>query len=183
MNDKLRGCAAQSWLPAEATEPSGSRDLLREIGACAAAAATAVGEEIKRAASLGGGSPQAALYRDVPLEALVACGVTLNKLPAACEELGPRPCRPRHRSCFSFIVRTPQQGLNVVIAAVDDELLVKAAEDLREQFPECEFRAVGVNLSAAVPTTYLSALDSALSDIEPSVIFLNAGYMVSNRQP
>lgn len=70
------------------------------------------------------------------------------------------------------------QGLNVVIAAMPDKMLVDAANELRKDFPNIQVRAVGVNLAAADPEVYMAPLRAATDDIPVQIVFSNAGYMV-----
>jgi len=71
-----------------------------------------------------------------------------------------------------------RQGLHVVLAALDDDLLRTTTAALREKYPEVQFRAVGVNLAAA-DGEYVEALAEATSDIHVSLLFNNAGYIVT----
>ena len=42
-------------------------------------------------------------------------------------------------------VRLAKQGINVVIAALDDKLLADTTAELKKSYPKVQFRAVGVN--------------------------------------
>ena len=42
-------------------------------------------------------------------------------------------------------IRLAKQGINVVIAALDDKLLAETTAELKKTFPKVQFRAVGVN--------------------------------------
>jgi len=68
-----------------------------------------------------------------------------------------------------------QQGINVVIVALDEPILHDLHEKLQKQYPELEFRAVGVDLSG---DAYMEALASATDDIEVSLLFNNAGFIM-----
>jgi short-subunit dehydrogenase len=72
--------------------------------------------------------------------------------------------------------RLAQQGLNLVIAAVDDKLLPKAAEELRAKYANIEVRAVPVNL-AKDDGGYMDALREATDDITIQIVVNNAGYI------
>merc|ERR1712072_747854 len=44
--------------------------------------------------------------------------------------------------------RLASQGLNVIIVALDDDLLLQVTDLLSKQYPEQEFRKVGVNMAS-----------------------------------
>ena len=67
-----------------------------------------------------------------------------------------------------------KQGINVVIAALEDELLSKTHENLCNQYPERQFRSVGVNL-ADPEGKYMEILAKETADIHVSLLFNNAG--------
>jgi short-subunit dehydrogenase len=76
-----------------------------------------------------------------------------------------------------------KQGLNVVLAALpDDKLrptdlkLADAVRSLTASFPACKFRALPVELGAP---GYLEAVAEATVDLPISLVFNNAGYMVT----
>lgn len=71
-----------------------------------------------------------------------------------------------------------EQGVNVVVAAIEEPLLDSVMAELGARFPEREFRRVGVNLSGS-PDSYMPALLAATSDILPRLIFNNAGFVVT----
>ena len=77
------------------------------------------------------------------------------------------------------------QGANVVLVALDDDLLAATAKELAAEFPSREVRAVGVDLGApagGVPSNergYLSKISQATADIDVQLVFLNAGYMLT----
>ena len=73
--------------------------------------------------------------------------------------------------------RLAQQGINVVIASLDDPLLAETVKELRKDFPSLEFRQVGVDLSPGKP--YLEEIVEATKDITVQLIFNNAGYIVT----
>lgn len=78
----------------------------------------------------------------------------------------------------SLCMKLAAQGLNIVMAAMPDNTLVTAAEELRAKFPGIEIRAVGVNLGSNDPETYMKPLRDATSDIDINIVFNNAGYMM-----
>jgi len=70
------------------------------------------------------------------------------------------------------------QELNVVLAALDDDLLRNTFAELKAKYPRVEFRCVGVDLTQA-SGDYMGALERVTADIHVSLLFLNAGFMVT----
>ena len=70
------------------------------------------------------------------------------------------------------------QGLNVVLVSLDDEHLKNTVKQLKEKFPQLEFRSVGVSFSPGVD--YIKQIDEATKDISVQCIFNNAGFIVSD---
>ena len=62
------------------------------------------------------------------------------------------------------------------MVALDDDLLQSVTEQMRQQFPQCKFRAVGVNLGKE---GYMEPIKEATRDILPQLIFNNAGYIAT----
>jgi short-subunit dehydrogenase len=74
--------------------------------------------------------------------------------------------------------RLAEQGLNVVLAAMEDDLLINTQREFSDKFPDQEFRSVGVNLAAADHSTYMDKLIAATADLDaPQIIFSNAGFI------
>lgn len=93
-----------------------------------------------------------------------------------------------------------QQGLNVVIAALGDDLLKSTTAELQAKYvfviilplvpvltllvgryPECQFRAVPVDFNTSDlkgGDDYMKHIKEATKDIDVQVIFSNAGYIV-----
>lgn len=74
-----------------------------------------------------------------------------------------------------------EQGLNLVICALDNDFLKSTVEDLRQRFPKQEFRAVGVDLGTsdhANGQDYMAKIIAATNDIDVQVVFNNAGYLI-----
>ena len=77
------------------------------------------------------------------------------------------------------------QGANVVLVALDDDLLAATARELAAEHPDRQVRAVGVDLGApagGVPSNergYLHKIKQATADIDVQLVFLNAGYMLT----
>jgi short-subunit dehydrogenase len=78
---------------------------------------------------------------------------------------------------FAIVKRLAEQGLNVVIVAIDDALLKTSSEQLKRDYPETQFRFVGAAFSPGVD--YLEKIIQATNDIDVQIIFNNAGYIVT----
>ena len=65
------------------------------------------------------------------------------------------------------------QGLNVVVVSLDDDYLKQTMKELKEHYPELEFRSVGCTFSPGVP--YLEKIKEATKDIDINIVFNNAG--------
>lgn len=76
----------------------------------------------------------------------------------------------------SIAKRLARQGLNVVLVALDDELLEETYTDLSESYPDVTFRKIGVNLGKP---GYLPVIAEETADIDIQCVFLNAGYVVT----
>lgn len=76
----------------------------------------------------------------------------------------------------SIAKRLASQGLNVVLVALDDDLLEETYRDLKESYPDVVFRKVGVNLGKP---GYLPIIAEKTEDIDVQCVFLNAGYVVT----
>ena len=70
-----------------------------------------------------------------------------------------------------------KQGLNVVVVSLDDDFLKGTMEQLKETFPDLEFRSVGVNFAPGVD--YLKQIKEATKDIDIQIVFNNAGFLVT----
>ena len=79
---------------------------------------------------------------------------------------------------FALCKKLAAQGINVVVLAVPDALLAKAAAELQAAFPGVQVRAVGADLGKDA-STYLPAVAAATADIHVSLLFNNAGYIVT----
>lgn len=73
----------------------------------------------------------------------------------------------------SLAFKLASQGLNVVVVSLDDDYLKKTVKDLKEHYPNLEFRSVGCTFSPGVP--YLDMIKEATKDIDINIIFNNAG--------
>ncbi len=70
-----------------------------------------------------------------------------------------------------------RQGLNVVVVSLDDDILKATMKQLKETYPDLEFRSVGVNFAPGVD--YLKQIQEATKDIEIQIVFNNAGFLVT----
>jgi hypothetical protein len=64
-------------------------------------------------------------------------------------------------------------GLNVVIVAIDDDLLKTSMASLKKDYPEVQFRSVGAFFSPG--GDYMEKIIEATKDIDVQVIMNNAG--------
>jgi len=71
-----------------------------------------------------------------------------------------------------------RQGLNIVLVGLDDALLKDAHEKMRAAFPELEVRKVGCDLTRA-DGGYMKAIAAATDDVHISLLFNNAGFIVT----
>ncbi|KAI0565118.1 short chain dehydrogenase [Gracilaria domingensis] len=69
------------------------------------------------------------------------------------------------------------QGVNVFIVALDDELLADKHKELCEEFPDIEFRAIGVNLGDA-DGDYMQEVIQQTEGVDVSILVNNAGFLV-----
>lgn len=69
-----------------------------------------------------------------------------------------------------------QQGINVVLVALPDNLLNNTYEELQKKYPVVQFRKVGVNLGES-NQKYLQPIIDATADIDVNLLFNNAGYI------
>jgi len=70
-----------------------------------------------------------------------------------------------------------QMGLNVVLVALDDQILSDTFKLMQTMYPKVEFRKVGVNLSKSTDR-YDQIVAEATKDIDVQIVFNNAGYLV-----
>jgi len=75
--------------------------------------------------------------------------------------------------CFKLA----SQDLNIVLVALDDQMLSNTIKDLKIQFPSLQFRAVGVDLGGD-PNAYMDKIIKSTTDIQVSIVLNNAGYLL-----
>ena len=81
----------------------------------------------------------------------------------------------------AIAIRLADQGISVVIAARDDQLLKDTVEELRSKYKEkgVIIRSVAVDLSCP-NQSYMTAIIEGTKDIDVRLVFNNAGYMIGN---
>ena len=77
-----------------------------------------------------------------------------------------------------MVEKLAKQKINVVIAALDDDVLNKTFKEVQARFPDVEFRKVGVNLGGP-EAGYMPAIISATKDIHVQLVFNNAGFITT----
>lgn len=76
----------------------------------------------------------------------------------------------------SLAVKLAQQGVNVVLVALQEQLLDDTFAELQSQFKAIKFIKVGVNLGTP---GYLDKIAEATKDIDVQLVFNNAGFMLT----
>jgi len=76
----------------------------------------------------------------------------------------------------AIAVKLASQGLHVVLVAIDDDQLETTKRQLKAEFPNQQFRSVGVDLSVD-PQVYMKKIVEATQDIVVQIVFNNAGYL------
>eukprot|EP00796_Vickermania_ingenoplastis_P004450 gene4451-3247_t len=72
--------------------------------------------------------------------------------------------------------RLAQQGINVVLVALPNDLLTSTCEELKKKYPSVEFRSAGVDLGAK-NEEYMDEIKVVTNDINVNLLFNNAGYI------
>ncbi len=73
-------------------------------------------------------------------------------------------------------IKCAGQGLNVILVALDDNLLGETYNDLRCRYPKRQFKKIGVNLGHE---GWIESIDTGDIDVDnANLIFCNAGYIV-----
>ncbi|EGD73961.1 hypothetical protein PTSG_05655 [Salpingoeca rosetta] len=70
------------------------------------------------------------------------------------------------------------QGINVVLVALDDDVLTHTFAEIQQKFPNIQFRKVGVNLGGP-EAGYMPAIIKATNDIHVTLVFNNAGFITT----
>eukprot|EP00051_Salpingoeca_urceolata_P027451 m.481541 g.481541 ORF g.481541 m.481541 type:complete len:327 (-) comp22202_c0_seq1:44-1024(-) len=74
----------------------------------------------------------------------------------------------------AIVEKLVAQEINVVLVALEDELLDKTFQEIVKANPSLEFRKVGVDLSRP---GYLEQIDDQTKDLDINLVFNNAGYI------
>lgn len=76
----------------------------------------------------------------------------------------------------SLAIKLAQQGVNVVLVAIQEQILDDTVAELRAQFKALKFIQVGVNLGTP---GYLDRIAEATKGIDVQLVFNNAGFMLT----
>ncbi|KAI8997501.1 hypothetical protein BDB01DRAFT_771340 [Pilobolus umbonatus] len=79
----------------------------------------------------------------------------------------------------SIVRKFAEQGLNVVIAALDDQTLAEFKNIIVKEFPSVEFRFIGCDLSDATGEGYMNKIKQATQDIDIQILCNNAGFITT----
>ncbi|KAI8576009.1 hypothetical protein K450DRAFT_258942 [Umbelopsis ramanniana AG] len=79
----------------------------------------------------------------------------------------------------AIVRKLASQGLNVVVAALDDQTLVNFKSEIQKEFPSREFRFVGCDLSTPDGQAYMDAVKKATADIDVQILCNNAGFITT----
>lgn len=76
----------------------------------------------------------------------------------------------------SIAVKLARQGINVVLVAIDDAFLESTFVELKQMFPNQQFRKVAADLGK---DGYLPGIAKQTDDLDIQLVFCNAGYMIT----
>jgi short-subunit dehydrogenase len=77
----------------------------------------------------------------------------------------------------SISMKCAAQGLNVVLVSLDDDCLKTTMKEIQSLYPKQQFRAIGVNFTRT--TNYMDIIQQQTKDISISILFNNAGFIVT----
>jgi short-subunit dehydrogenase len=77
----------------------------------------------------------------------------------------------------AIVRKLASQGLNIVVAALDDQTLAKFKTEIQKEFPSREFRFVGCDLSTPDGQGYMDPIKKATNDIDVQILCNNAGFI------
>jgi short-subunit dehydrogenase len=77
----------------------------------------------------------------------------------------------------SLAFKLASQGLNVVVVSLDDNVLKQTMKELKEAYPQLEFRSVPTAFAPGID--YMAKIKEATKDIDVPIIFNNAGFIVT----
>jgi len=75
----------------------------------------------------------------------------------------------------ALVEKLAEQGLNVVLVALDDDLLRNFHQQIVAKYPQLQFRAVGCDLGT---DGYMDKIKEATDDIPVNLVFNNAGSLL-----
>ncbi|ORX61344.1 NAD(P)-binding protein [Hesseltinella vesiculosa] len=78
----------------------------------------------------------------------------------------------------AIVKKLASQGLNVVVVALDDQLLASFKESIVQEFPQQSFRFVGCDLSDA-QYGYMGKIKEQTDDIDVQIVCNNAGFITT----
>jgi len=78
----------------------------------------------------------------------------------------------------SIAERLAQQGINVVLVALDDAVLAATFPELQQKYPTVEFRKVGCNLGAVNDEDYMKPIREATAGLDVNLVFNKAGFIL-----
>jgi len=124
------------------------------------------------------------------LAALSLIWLTLYFLPEIYMQLRPIPdLKKKYGATWALVTgggsgigkslsfKLASQGLNVVVVSIDDDFLKETMKELKEKYPDLEFRSVGCTFSPG--QDYMKKITDATKDITVQIIFNNAGFIVT----
>jgi NAD(P)-dependent dehydrogenase (short-subunit alcohol dehydrogenase family) len=76
----------------------------------------------------------------------------------------------------SLAIKLAQQGVNVVLVALQEDILDETFAELQAQFKTRKFIKIGVNLGTP---GYLDKIDEATKAVDVQLVFNNAGFMLT----
>jgi len=77
----------------------------------------------------------------------------------------------------AIVEKLAEQGINVVIASLDEPLLNDVTEEMSSKYPKVKFKKVGVDLGTAQSDDYMKPIIEATKDLKVNLIFNNAGFI------
>lgn len=76
----------------------------------------------------------------------------------------------------ALVERLLEQGVNVVVVALDNDLLTDTMKELSARYDTVKIRSVGADLTRD-PERYMDDIKAATDDIAVSMVFNNAGFI------
>ena len=76
----------------------------------------------------------------------------------------------------AIAIKLAQQGLNIILVALDDDKLNQTFAFMKETFPKLEIRKVGVDLCSS-GNEYVTKIEGVTNDIDVGIVVNNAGFI------